>query len=147
MQLYWQDIPKSNSTIPAIRSIENSWLIILKKTRTDFYTVLKINWDKLSITLNSINLAIDLVMQYSKNDTAFASILIMHNETCNWIDPYHKLINIQRCLPFLSSHLNHCMWMFWNYSKQCPKFYKIGKPQFKPVQIPSPRFSNQTRNL
>ena len=38
----------------------------------------------------------------------FIDIIIKRNENGIWMDLYHKPTGIQRCLPFTSSHPNHC---------------------------------------
>ena len=47
-------------------------------------------------------------MEYSKDQIPFVDILIKRNENGIWMDFYHKPTNTQRCLPFTSSHPNHC---------------------------------------
>ena len=48
-------------------------------------------------------------MEYSKDQIPFLDILIKRNENSIWmVDLYHKPTDIQRCLPFTSSHPNHC---------------------------------------
>ena len=78
----------------------------------DCYTVLRssqISPEELLLTLNSINLSIQFIMEYTKDKTPFLDILIKRNESGIWIDLYHKPTDTQRCLPFTSSHpQNHC---------------------------------------
>ena len=47
-------------------------------------------------------------MEYSKDQIPFLDILIKRNENSIWMDLYHKPTDTQRCLPFTSSHPNHC---------------------------------------
>ena len=47
-------------------------------------------------------------MEYSKDQILFLDILIKGNEKGIWMDLYRKPADTQRCLPFASSHLNHC---------------------------------------
>ena len=47
-------------------------------------------------------------MEYSKDQIPFLDILIKRNENGIWMDLYHKPTDTQRCLPFTSSHPNHC---------------------------------------
>ena len=77
----------------------------------DCCTVLRISQfspAELLLTLNSINPSIQFTMEYSKNQMPFLDILITRNENGIWMDLYHKPTDIQRCLPFTSSHPNHC---------------------------------------
>ena len=77
----------------------------------DCYTVLRssqISPEELLLTLNSINPSIQFTMEYSKDQIPFLDILIKRNENGIWMDLYHKPTDTQRCLPFTSSHPNHC---------------------------------------
>ena len=77
----------------------------------DCYTVLRssqISSEELLLTLNSINPSIRFTMEYSKDQIPFLDILIKRNENGIWVDLYHKPTDTQRCLPFTSSHPNHC---------------------------------------
>ena len=47
-------------------------------------------------------------MEYSKDQIPFLDILIKRNENIIWMDLYHKPTDTQLCLPFISSHPNHC---------------------------------------
>ena len=47
-------------------------------------------------------------MEYSNDQIPFLDILITRNENGIWMDFYHKSTDTQRCLPFTSSHPNHC---------------------------------------
>ena len=47
-------------------------------------------------------------MEYSKDQTPSLDVLIKKNENGIWMDLYHKPTDTQRCLPFTSSHPNHC---------------------------------------
>ena len=47
-------------------------------------------------------------MEYSKNEIPFLDILIKRNENGIWMYFYHKPTDTQSCLPFTSSHPNHC---------------------------------------
>ena len=47
-------------------------------------------------------------MEYSKNQIPLLDILIKRNKNSIWMDLYHKPTDTQRCLPFTSSHPNHC---------------------------------------
>ena len=77
----------------------------------DCYTVLRssqISPEELLLTLNSINPSIQFTMEYSKDEIPYLDILIKRNENGIWMDLYHKPTDTQRCLPFTSSHPNHC---------------------------------------
>ena len=77
----------------------------------DCSTVLRssqISLEVLLLTLNSINPSIQFTMEYSKDQIPFLDILIKRNENGIWMDLYHKPTDTQRCLPFTSSHPNHC---------------------------------------
>ena len=77
----------------------------------DSYTVLRSSQsspEELLLTLNSINTSIHFIMEYSKDQIPFLDILIKRNENGIWMDLYHKPTDTQRCLPFTSSHPNHC---------------------------------------
>ena len=96
-------------------NMENLQLNILKKTGTvfldDCYTVSRssqISHGELLLTINSINSSIHFTIEYSKDQIPFLDILIKRNENGIWIDLYHKPTDTQRCLPFTSSHPNHC---------------------------------------
>ena len=47
-------------------------------------------------------------MEYSKDQVPFLDTLIKRNENGIWIEIYQKPTETQRCLPFTSSHQNHC---------------------------------------
>ena len=47
-------------------------------------------------------------MVYSNDQIPFLDILIKRNENVIWMDLYHKPTDTQWCLPFTSSHPNHC---------------------------------------
>ena len=47
-------------------------------------------------------------MEYRTDQTPFPDILIKRNKNGIWMDLYHQPTNTQRCLPFTSSHPNHC---------------------------------------
>ena len=64
--------------------------------------------EELLLTLNSINPSIQFIMEYSKDQIPFLDILIKRSESGIWMDLYHKPTDTQRCLPFASSHPNHC---------------------------------------
>ena len=77
----------------------------------DCYTVLRsseISPEELLLTLNSINPSIQFTMEYSKDQIPLLDILIKRHENGIWMDLYHKPTDTQRCLPFTSSHPNHC---------------------------------------
>ena len=77
----------------------------------DCYTVSRssqISLGELLLTINSINSSIHFTIEYSKDQIPFLDILIKRNENGIWIDLYHKPTDTQRCLPFTSSHPNHC---------------------------------------
>ena len=77
----------------------------------DCYTVLRsdqISPEELLLTINSINPSIQFIMEFSKDQIPFLDILIKRNENGIWMDLYHKPTDTQRCLPFTSSHPNHC---------------------------------------
>ena len=62
----------------------------------------------LSLTLNSINPSIRFTMEYSKDQIPFLDILIKRSGSGILMDFYRKPTDTQRCLPFKSSHTNHC---------------------------------------
>ena len=77
----------------------------------DCYTVLRSSQSspgKLLLTLNSINHSIQFTMEYSKDQIPFLDILIKRNKSGIWMNLFHKLTDTQSCLPFTSSHPNHC---------------------------------------
>ena len=77
----------------------------------DCYTVSRssqISLEELLLDLNSINPSIQFTMEYSKDQILFLDILIKRNENGIWMDLYCKPADTQRCLPFASSHPNHC---------------------------------------
>ena len=77
----------------------------------DCYTVLRksqISPEELLLTLNSINSSIQFTMEDSKDQIPFLDILIKRNKNGIWMYLYHKPTDTQRCLPFTSSHPNHC---------------------------------------
>ena len=77
----------------------------------DCYTVSRssqISLEELLLDLNSINPSIQFTMEYSKDQILFLDILIKRNENGIWMDLYRKPADTQRCLPFASSHPNHC---------------------------------------
>ena len=47
-------------------------------------------------------------MEYSKDQISLLDISIKRTENGIWMDLYHKPRDIQRYLPFTSSHPNHC---------------------------------------
>ena len=47
-------------------------------------------------------------MEYSKDQVPFLDTLIKRNENGIWTEIYQKPTETQRCLPFTSSHQNHC---------------------------------------
>ena len=47
-------------------------------------------------------------MEYSKDQIPFLDILIKRNNTGIWMDLYHEPTVTKGCLPFTSSHPNHC---------------------------------------
>ena len=55
-----------------------------------------------------MNPSIQFIMEYSKDQIPFLDVLIKRNKNGIWMDLYHKPTDIQRCLPFTSSHPNHC---------------------------------------
>ena len=87
--------------------IKEKWNLFLDEC----YAVLRssqISPEELLLTLNSINPSIQFTMEYSKDQIPFLDILIKRNENGIWMDLYHKPTDTQRCLPFTSSHPNHC---------------------------------------
>ena len=113
--IYRRDILKSNCIVAALLSMQSFQLNISRKTRTVFfdncYTVLRsshISPEELLLTLNSMNPSIQFIMEYSKDQIPFLDVLIKRNKNGIWMDLYHKPTDIQRCLPFTSSHPNHC---------------------------------------
>ena len=77
----------------------------------DSYKVLRssqISPEELLLTLNSIDLPIQFIMEYSKGQIPFLVISIKRNENGIWMDLHHKPTDTQRCLPFTSSHTNYC---------------------------------------
>ena len=47
-------------------------------------------------------------MEYGKGQIPFLEIFKNKNKNSIWMDINHKPTNTQRCLPFTSSHPNHC---------------------------------------
>ena len=77
----------------------------------DCYPVLRssqISPEEFLLTLNSINPSIKFTIEYSKDQIPCLDILIKRNKSSIWMDPYHQPTDIQSCLPFTSSRLNHC---------------------------------------
>ena len=72
----------------------------LDKTKNDPNRLLKI--------LNSINPSVSFSMETSNNKLPFLGILIKRNDDKIWMDIYFKPRDTCWCLPFLSSHPNHC---------------------------------------
>ena len=68
----------------------------------------KVKPEELLETLNSIHRNIQFTMEYSDVAIPFLDILIKRDKTKVWMDLYHKPTDTQRCLPFSSSHPNHC---------------------------------------
>ena len=60
------------------------------------------------LTLNSINPSIQFTVEYRKDQIPFLDNLIERNENGISMDLYYKPIDIQRFLPFTSSHPNTC---------------------------------------
>ena len=108
------DILKSNFKVSALLSMESfseymkeNWNRFL----TECYTVSRstqISLEELLLTLNSINPSIQFTMEYSNDQIPFLDTLITRNENGIWMDLHHKPTDTQRCLPFTSSHPNHC---------------------------------------
>ena len=94
-------------------------------------------------------------MEYSKDQIPFLDILIKRNENGIWMDLYHKPTDTQRCLPFTSSHPNHCKrnipfclarricTIAENNTEKLKN--EFGKPKIKFIKIPLPKFTNKTR--
>ena len=72
----------------------------LDKTKIDPNRLLKI--------LNSTNPSIKFTMETSDKKLPFLDILIKINDYKIWLDIYFKPTGTRRCLPFSSSHPNHC---------------------------------------
>ena len=68
----------------------------------------KINPKNLLSILNSINPSIQFRMEYTKDAIPFLDILIKRSNDKIWMDIYYKPTDTQRCLPFSSTHPNHC---------------------------------------
>ena len=90
-------------------------------------------------------------MKYSKDQIPFLDILIKRNESVIWMDLYHKPTDTQRCLPFTSSHPNHCKRNipFCLARRICTiaenNAEKLKNLEKRFIKIPLPRFTNKTR--
>ena len=123
----------------------------------DCYTVLRssqISPEELLLTLNSINSSIQFPMEYSKDQIPFLDILIKRNENGISMDLYYKSTDTQRCLPFTSSHPNHCKRNIPSClprrictiaENSAEKLKNLENLKIKFVKIPLPRFTNKTR--
>ena len=60
-------------------------------------------------TLNSVNEAIEFTMEFSDKEIPFLDILIKQDNREISIYSYHKATDIQRCLPYFTSHPKHCL--------------------------------------
>ena len=86
--------------------LENWWLFLddcetpLDKT--------KIDPNRISQILNSINPSIKLTMETSDKELPFLDIFIKRNDDKVRMDIYFKQTDNRRCLPFSSSHSNLC---------------------------------------
>ena len=77
----------------------------------DYYTVLRSSQiipEQLFLTLNSIDPSTQFTLEYSMDHVAFLDILTKKKENAIWMKLYHKPTDTLRCLPFTSSHPNHC---------------------------------------
>ena len=68
----------------------------------------KIDPNRLLEILNSINPSIKFTMETSDKELPFLDILIKRNDHIIWMDIYFKPTDTRLCLPFSSSHPNHC---------------------------------------
>ena len=68
----------------------------------------KIDPNRLLKFLNSTNPSIKFTMETSDKKLPFLDILIKINDYKIWLDIYFKPTGTRRCLPFSSSHPNHC---------------------------------------
>ena len=68
----------------------------------------KVKPEELLETVNSIHQHIQFTMEYGDVAIPLLDILIKRDKTKVWMDLYHKPTDTQRCLPFSSSHPNHC---------------------------------------
>ena len=62
---------------------------------------------ELSETLNSVNEAIQLTMEFSDKEIPFLDILIKRDSSGIWMNLYHKPTDTQRCLSYCTSHPKH----------------------------------------
>ena len=58
--------------------------------------------------LNSIIPSITFAMEVSRKELPFSYIFIKMKDDKIWMDIYFKPTDTHRCLPFSSSHPNHC---------------------------------------
>ena len=106
-ELQFYDICRINFGHEQHNFICQNW----KRYLDDCQTLLqgdKINPDDLLSVLNSVHPSIQFTMEYSKKEIPFLDILIKRNNEKIWMDVYHKPTDTHRCLPFSSSHPNHC---------------------------------------
>ena len=68
----------------------------------------KIDPNRLLEILNSINPSIKFAMETRDKELPFLDILIKRNDDKMWLDIYFEPTDTHRCLPFSSSHPNHC---------------------------------------
>ena len=69
----------------------------------------KVKPEELLETLNSVNEAIQFIMEFSDQEIPFLDILIKRGSSGICMDMYHKLTDTQRCLPYSTSHPKHCL--------------------------------------